>query len=362
MTNGAKAPRRKLQRTNSCFCEHEEETLHTDAATKAVGIQTLGPELRFEDLTREMDVRFYTGFEGTAIFNMVFSWLLPEARIMKHWRGRVQTTVTDSSKRGPGRKLDIEQEFLLVMIKLRLNLFTGDLASRFRVSKSTVSRIFHTWICLLSRELSFLIIWPSKGDVRITLPKVFRKWFPRIRCVIDCTEIPTETPSALDIQASLWSDYKHDTTIKFLVSISPTGAITFVSKCYGGRASDKYIFTDSKVLDLIEADDQVLADRGFKITEELLLRRATLAIPPSVKTGIPLSHEESVKTTRIANTRIFVEKAIGRMKYYRILADVIPLKLLPLVDDIVVVCAALSNLRSQSQFFTNLPANQLSAI
>ena len=44
---------------------------------------------------------------------------------------------------------------------------------------------------------------------------------------------------------------KHHNTIKFLVGISPSGFITFLSSSYGGRASDKFITKDSVFYDLI---------------------------------------------------------------------------------------------------------------
>ena len=50
-----------------------------------------------------------------------------------------------------------------------------------------------------------------------------------------------ERPKLLINQACTWSEYKHHNTIKFLVGISPTGYITFLSDCYGGRAKDRYI-------------------------------------------------------------------------------------------------------------------------
>ena len=65
------------------------------------------------------------------------------------------------SKPGPERKLSLQQEFLLVLMKLRLGLMLKDLVFRFQVSPGKVSQIFITWIKFLSKELSVLIIWPE---------------------------------------------------------------------------------------------------------------------------------------------------------------------------------------------------------
>ena len=51
------------------------------------------------------------------------------------------------------------------------------------------------------------------------------------------------------------------------------------------------------------------------------------------------------QTKIIANLRIHVERAIGRLKFFRLLTDVLTLSMLPLADDIVIVCSSLCNLK-----------------
>ena len=117
----------------------------------------------------------------------------------------------------------------------------------------------------MSKELQNLIIWPSIGQIYATLPDAFRRLYPKVRVIIDCTEVFLETPSSLEVNALLWSDYKHHYTLKFLVAITPIGAVSWVSPCYGGRTSDIFIVRNSGFLDLLEPYDTVMADRGFKI-------------------------------------------------------------------------------------------------
>ena len=91
-------------------------------------------------------------------------------------------------------------------MKLWLDLLQTDLACRFDVSPGKVSQIFITWIKLLSKQLGVLIIWPSKSQVRKTLPQCFKKLYPKVRTRIYCTDLYTETPSSLDSHCLLWSD------------------------------------------------------------------------------------------------------------------------------------------------------------
>lgn len=123
-----------------------------------------------------------------------------------------------------------------------------------------------------------------------------------------------------------------------VVAITPNGAISYVSSCYGGRASDFFIVRNSGFLNMIEPCDEIMADRGFKIREDLMMHMAT-CIPPSIQL-LPCDAKE---ISNIANWRINVEQAIGQLKIF-LLKNELPITLLPLADDIVRVCCALYNL------------------
>ena len=314
--------------------------------------------LKSVQITKDSDVHFYTGLQCTDMFGLLFEHLQKKASCMQYWKGEKQTQketparykdaadyqVSTYSRPGPDRKLPLEHEFLLVMMRLRLGLLTHDLAIRFGISDSLTSSIFFTWVRLMRLELSCLIIWPPKEVVRVNLPECFLKYYPKVRCIIDCSEVFIETPSSLELQAQCYSDYKHHTTIKYLVSVTPNGMFSYISPCYGGRASDKFIVKDCGFLRLIEPFDQVMADRGFKIKEDLMMVQAKLAIPPSTLGSLQMTSNDVAETSRIANVRIYVEQAIGRLKTFRILKNEIPVSCLPVCDDIIIVCAACCNL------------------
>ena len=52
-----------------------------------------------------------------------------------------------------GRSLSSMDELFLTLVKLRLNLMHNDLACRFRLSESTVSRVFHRRLDVLHDKL-----------------------------------------------------------------------------------------------------------------------------------------------------------------------------------------------------------------
>ena len=109
------------------------------------------------------------------------------------------------------------------MMKLRLTTAHKDLAYRFGVHVSRVTKIFHYWIDIMSRELQQLISWPDHELVQETLPDCVKPKYTRTKCIIDCSKVFIQRPTSLSARTEMYSSYKSHNTIKFLVAISPTG-------------------------------------------------------------------------------------------------------------------------------------------
>nr|XP_033935167.1 uncharacterized protein LOC117443306 isoform X2 [Pseudochaenichthys georgianus] len=228
----------------------------------------------------------------TGLTSVVFEWLI--------------TKIMDSVEI-IHNKLKVEDHLLIVLMKLRLGLCNTDLAYRFQVSKTTLSNILRSWVPAMALVLKPLIKWPSKGAVLKHMPQIFKRNFRRCRCIIDCTEMFIARPSNLTSRAQTWSNYKHNNTIKYLIGITPAGAISFLSPGWGGRVSDKQITKESGFLELLEPRDEVLADRGFLIRDELAAYGATLRIPHFTKGKKQLSAQEVDTSRHISRVRIHVE-------------------------------------------------------
>ena len=303
-------------------------------------------------LNTDEKVNIYTGLPTRQALYALYSHVEERAKKMRYWLGSTKVTCKKAKRKfrrtpeksGPKRGISPFNELALTLMKIRMGLTNQLLADIFSIKATAVSQILNTWLKFLSKELSPLIFWPDRETINLMMPPSLSS-YKNLRCTIDCSETFIQRPRNLEIQALTWSDYKKHNTVKYLVAIAPNGMISFVSKAWGGRASDKHIVKESGFLDLVESYDLVLADRGFTIREDLMMKLATLEIPPPSGGVEQMTRSDVLKTKKVANGRIHVERAIGRMKWFAILKKVLPVTLVPLIDDILIVIAALSNLR-----------------
>lgn len=276
--------------------------------------------------------QFYTGL-SVFVFSHLFSFVCVFSE-------------TDSSS------LTLRDEFLLVLMKMRLNLLNEDLGYRFHVHKTTVSKIFHKWLHVMFVRMQNFIVWPDRDVVRKTLPSVFKPRFSRVVCIIDCTEIFIERPNSLIARAQTFSNYKKHNTVKFLLGITPTGSISFVSKAWGGRVSDDESTRSSEFLKKLLPGDVVMADRGFRLQEDFGLLQCELVVPAFTRGKQQLPSKDVELSRAMSRVRIHVEHVIGVLKNrYTILHSTLPISLVKrpsdtdvaTVNKLMTVCAALCN-------------------
>nr|XP_054761501.1 uncharacterized protein LOC129267912 [Lytechinus pictus] len=264
-------------------------------------------------------VKFYTGL-GTSV-----CWVFVNSLLM---------TLTSV----PNFEMAVHDQIVLVLMRLRLSLRFTDLSTRFRISRTTACTIFLTWLTLMVKYMKAnVIFWPACSTLARIRPQSFATCHPKATCIIDCTEIFVQRPANLKKKrAQTYSNYKSHDTYKALYCIAPNGFVTYVSKLFGGRASDTFISKNSGLGEHLLPGDEVLADRGFTIG---------YILPPGVKLSIPaftrtfkdrrLPEESVTETRRIANVRIHVERAIRRLKCFKILRSIIPATVQN-VDDILI--------------------------
>ena len=271
-------------------------------------------------------INFYTGIPSIPLF----MWVVKRVERMG---GRIIC-----------KKLSFEDHVLLVLMKLKLGSFNQDIADKFGISRRKVSTLFRRLLPIIAKSLKKLIIWPERHIIRSNMPSSFKRHYSDCVCIIDCTEIFTDRPKDLTARAQVFSSYKNHCTLKYLVGISPSGGVMFLSSGWGGRVSDKEITLKSDFLSHISYGDLVLADRGFLIEEELNMVGAHLKIPAFTRGKSQLGAGDVDTSRQLSNVRIHVERVIGAMKKFRILQMAVPLTLIDCFDNIMVIIAGLTNL------------------
>ena len=248
--------------------------------------------------------------------------------------------------------LSVEDEFLLVMMKLRLGLTNLDLAIRFNVAEATISNTFISWLNLLFVQLGTLKIWPHRNVILEHMPKKFKEDYPNNIIIIDCTELKIQCPSSLVIQSQSYSNYKSTNTLKSLVGFDSMGGFMFVSQLYTGSIYDKQIVSRSGFLDLLSRKrevseildgDSIMADKGFDIGGDLQKIGLQLNIPQFLKEKPQFDESEVIRTQTIAKHRIHVERAIGKVRRFLIFNSRLPISSLGTINQLWTVCCLLSN-------------------
>ncbi|KAM7313007.1 uncharacterized protein ISCGN_002928 [Ixodes scapularis] len=276
---------------------------------------------------------FYTGFQSLKKFRAFVKFVQRGYDSYKHRQ----------APQGRPLNLSMEDQLLLVLSRLRLGLLEQDLAYRFGVHVSTVSRVWTFWVGFLADHLAQVSYWPPRQVVNEYMLVCFSKVYPSTRVILDCTEVFIETPSDFRVQSDTYSNYKCHNTAKGLLGITPNGFVSLVNDLAPGRLSDKALTANSGLCALLEPGDSVMADRGFVISEEVEAVGATLNIPPFLGGKPQLSLEDEARTRAIAKVRIHVERVIGQMKSFRILRGTFPNSMSRSLDSVWKICALLCN-------------------
>lgn len=256
-----------------------------------------------------------------------------------------------TKKRKEVKRMNLETQLLVTLMRLRHNFSLKDLAARFCISTQSVSEIFNAWIDHMYMMLGAIPIWPHRDEIIRNMPVQFKSEFPRTLAIIDCTELKTQKPSSLKLQSQMYSDYKSGTTLKGLIACDPMGNIVFVSELFTGSMSDVTITEKSgfykllhqlMVAGYIHQGDCIMADKRFTISSELESLKLHLNLPSFVKSGTQMSQSDVDITQKIAAHRIHVERAIRKIRTFKIASHCVPTSIFGSINKVWTVCALLT--------------------
>lgn len=289
-------------------------------------------------------IKYYTGFTKQAFMN-IYTFLVPDESVEP-------LTYVGKGKLKEIKSVTLKNQLLITLCKLRNDFDLVDLGLRFSISQHTAGVIFNSWINFMFLRFGEVPIWPDREIIAENMPPEYKSDFPNTFAILDCTEIKIQKPASLKAQSQTYSDYKSSNTLKSLVIVDPRGSVIFSSMLYSGSISDKQLFEQcgikEQLLQLIDCNylkpgDGLMADKGFNIescVEELNLK---LNIPPFAVSGMQMSENDVATTRKIAKHRVHVERAIRRIKSFKIMTNRFPVVHMSSVNQIWNVCSFLTN-------------------
>ena len=149
--------------------------------------------------------------------------------------------------------------FLMVLVRLRVNMDVQHLAYHFGIHSSTVLLDFygcHVWApettCYVARAWRLYKAMPLTFKVKLS------------NCVVilDCFEIFMERPTSLMAQAQTWSNYKQHNYVQVLYWYQPTRKYCIRIASMGGSSIWCLLTEHCGILENLMHEDLILADRG----------------------------------------------------------------------------------------------------
>ena len=287
-------------------------------------------------------IKLYTGCPVAAAFDFTVNLVKPKHGKIQYFKGNEMETTKRyqfspskplcQKKPGPKRQLGLANEFLLVLMSIRLDSPLEDLAFRFKISAGYASKFFTTITIFLARELKPLIYWPAPEQTLSYKHPHFSGDFNKFEGIGDSTEQWNQRSSNPKAQYQTYSIYKSHNTVKKLVICTKSGSISYISDAYAGSATDRFITEDNNIAARFTRGYSTLYDKGFNVQDLFLQCKVTARIPPFVRSERQLTPSEVAIGKRIARARIHTERVIGRLKEFRLLDHTLPLNLVDLID------------------------------
>ena len=96
------------------------------------------------------------------------------------------------------------------------------------------------------------------------------------------------------------------------------------------------------VVPYIKEGDSIMADKGFTIESELKTLGLHLNLPSFVSSGTQMSQSDVDLTQKIAAHRIHVERAICKIRTFKLVSHCIPTGIFGSINKVWTVCALLA--------------------
>ena len=209
-----------------------------------------------------------------AIFEYLVGLSVGKFDILYHIVSPYMHTIKYPDCKGTGERcIDKATELLSVLTICRHSLHLGIMAYILNIGKSTIYRIFVGWIVFLETLFNELDLKPDDGFLLKKMPDIFVKTGHGLTdMVIYSTEFKFQHATNYELNSLMFSNYKNTVIGKALIGISPHGSGLLFSDIYLGSISDSAITEQTCVLEWIQPEHELMADRGFQCKITALLK------------------------------------------------------------------------------------------
>ncbi|KAL8595454.1 hypothetical protein ACOMHN_024153 [Nucella lapillus] len=283
-------------------------------------------------------VRYYTGLPSFASLTFLLNCLDP------------------CLPRGARRQVSAFQMVMVTFLRLRLNLPEQHLAYRLGLHRAAVATAFLDTVAVMYAQLpSAVITWPDRRTLVSALPCQYREAFgSKVVMIVHCLRISIQSPASAQTGGA--PDQQHSSGRKYLIAVTPSGAVSFVSKGWCGSTSDRLIAEKCNFLDCLLPGDVVLAAGGFDLEDGAA---GLVCAEVKASTTSPAAEQRQLcargleDPLKAALLKGLVDPVIGNvMGKYRLLTESVPFNMtspcegedLTCLDKVVKVCCALTNM------------------
>jgi hypothetical protein len=287
------------------------------------------------------DIRLFKAVTGMTYAE--FTTLLPSFEEALN-----QAKLTDRALRqrqeGGGRKHPLRtgrEKLFFIVFYVKCYATFDVLAWLFDVDRAQTHRWVTTSLPVLEVALGRKAVLPAR---KIASVEEFLRRFPQVKEVfVDGTERPIRRPTGKDAQQPYYSGKKKGHRVKNIVVTGERKRVFVLSGTFPGHTHDKTGANEQKIFEPIPKDVQVHIDLGFLgVPKEH--PEGLFSLPEKKPQGRALSDDAKTRNREQARRRVLVEHAIGGVKRFRAVADVLRNSLRRFADRLMLIACGLWNL------------------
>ena len=171
--------------------------------------------------------------------------------------------------------------------------------------------------------------YPTPEQFERSNPKCYKDAFRKpVQEILDAWELEMERPSCLMCNRTVWSQYKHRCTCKFMIGMAACGAVVTASEPRGGSCDDVLLAQCTGVIDRLYANFCSLLDKGFMMQAEMAEKKHDCVTPTHRWNGqVSFTLDESKVNDKVAIFRVPIENQIKSVREFKILHKVVKVRL-----------------------------------